>query len=224
MPESSPNDVRAIFARDARFWLLVSRQSGTLITRMIATRALERNLVFLNLLTRNHPEHQPRDFVPEEWQTPLEESYFNMHRVMRGEWQFADRLLWQMKAGESGLQALDTWGPEWLGYSLDLLQRPLLQPQYSSNQQAELLMEMTGILESSYGDYARGMIKAKDFESRHLQVMQSPRLYNLALRLGADDYGPQFYRYGARVLDIEGIRRGVLAIICLLYTSPSPRD
>ncbi|HEX6591022.1 MAG TPA: hypothetical protein VF050_03400 [Moraxellaceae bacterium] len=217
--------ISEIFARDARFWMMVSLHSDTLLTRMIATKALERNLRFLNLVARSHVDIQAETVRPGIWKMPLTPSYFSMRHVLKGEWRFADRLSWQMKAGDEGLQLTDDWGDrDWTSYSLSFLQRPLLQPQYSSNQQAELLMQLANILDASQENYADVMAEAKALESAKLKQMYAPRLYNIALPMAPHDREPQFYSYGARVLDIEGIRRGVIAIIDLRQAGTRPAN
>jgi hypothetical protein len=192
--------VRELLAQDARFWRQVLESADSLITKMIAIAGLKRHFALGNLVLRRLPAERAMEGLPQEWTKDITDAERSMTRCMAGEWMFFDRVLRQTEA-HGKWEDSDNQGLP--GKLLWLAAEPMYQPQDTSNKWAGRLVRVARELDAPYMQYRGAMDRAKAIS---VEGQEMP-LYNLVggiLNLIAvSDYSS----YGARVSDIEGVRR-----------------
>ncbi|BCT92936.1 hypothetical protein LYSHEL_19590 [Lysobacter helvus] len=183
---------RALLQDDLAFWRMVLQSSDTLITKMIATGAVERNLALGNLALRDlHAAGKPAA-PPDAWQTPLSLAERSMQRPFAGEFRFQSGSL-QPIADAFGTDRLSDW-----------FKRPMLKVQATNNLSAARFR-------------AAGLRFDADYPALPAAAnMQAPTgrcdgLYNF---VGCVLYGigaaSDDAQYALRVADLEGERRATL--------------
>jgi hypothetical protein len=211
--EKDAPGVRDLLARDVRFWRQVLESADSVLTKMIAIAGLKRHFAFGNLVLRRLPAERVMEGLPQEWTTEITHAERSMLRSLAGEWMFFDGVSRQTKAygrwddvvkdgvyehgdGESVLRKL-----------LWIAAEPLFQPHDTSNRWAGQLVRLARELDAPYARYRGAMERAKAITTEE-QGTPLSRLYNL---LGGIMYWTgdvDYSSYGARVSDIEGVRRG----------------
>ena len=86
--QGNTSEIHALLETDLRFWRMTLESSDTLISRMIATRALTRHFEWGNLLLRELPAGSAADAIPDNWRVPLSDAELSILRCMTGEWIF----------------------------------------------------------------------------------------------------------------------------------------
>ena len=112
-------------------------------------------------------------------------------------------------------------GAEMLG----LVIAPLYQPQDSINGHAEHLARNVEILNAPLDGYESALKSASELADQRLNEVLPPRsVYNPVGRvvLGIGDHDLE--RYGARVADIEGVRRAALLAVTLRAEGVEPAN
>jgi hypothetical protein len=195
--------VRMLLERDLQFWRTVLQSSDILISKMIATGALNRHFEWGYRILRKLPAQKIDAAIPDGWRSEISAAQRSMVRCMVGEWMFASELIQKMSTSES-------WrSEETTTRVLGLLSRPLLQPQDSKNRTAEHYWEFGQTFEAPLAQYADALHRADELTERTTDAASAFRIYNLA---GATSLAnlSSFSEYAARVSDIEGVRRAAL--------------
>lgn len=208
------DEARALADADARFWLMVLANADTLISKMIALRGAERNMLWTGMTSRQLPAPAMASVVPEIWRVPLDRRTCSLRRVMAGEWRFDDRYLRQMDSGADDLEKLGE--PRlaiWKARLSWALQAPLWQAQDASNRIAASYLEIGGLLDTDCADMAPAIARARTAQGRAEAAVPWYHPYNLPFNMlthaGTGDYGD----YGARLADMEAMRRALLVTV-----------
>jgi len=190
---------RDLLQKDQVFWRMVSRSSDTLISKMIATVAIERNFLIGNLVLRELQVRGEDSTPPVVWRLPFSREDWSMKRTFAGEWHFMRAAL------NAPGEALAEQKPSFVTRATDRLGRPLLRKQATQNVHAANLVNISEVLDVGISDLPRAM-KALRVPTREWM----PDFYNpigiMLIRVGKDAYAP----YPPRVSDLEGVRRAVL--------------
>jgi hypothetical protein len=90
---NDPTGVRLMLEKDIRFWRMALASSDVLISRMIATVALNRHFDMGALILRELPADSMLSAIPEDWSRELSDRELSIQRSTVGEWIFAMGLL-----------------------------------------------------------------------------------------------------------------------------------
>jgi hypothetical protein len=202
---------------DLRFWRHVLESSDTLIAKMVATSALIRHFELGNLILRKLDAPAAAMVMPTGWRTPLTDPERSMQRCMVGEWIFVSSLAESMNPifrYELAMNAEE--GPRFGRTVVALLGAPLYQTQDSINKYADYYSRAAALLDVPLDRYAESLAESAELAREAEAAAWPPRsLYNIAgswlISRGSLDY----FDYGARVADIEGVRRAALTAVTL---------
>lgn len=196
--------------QDLRFWRMALAQSDILITRMVATAAIRQHFLWAVQLFRG----QRSGWRPAEWSRPLSEAERSWGRVQAGELAFVADYLRQLKLRQADWLSEETAKP-WLQHLTAWVGAPLLLPQHSLNEYAQLLGEQRALFEAPYPALVFNRTISRAQEREHARLRPSVEwLRNPAGRLlwvRAGDTG--LTDYYLRVADLEGLRRAALLIV-----------
>lgn len=182
--------VKKLLADDLRFWRTVIESSDGLISKMIATSALNRHFEWGNLVMKELAPAQVALAIPAEWDEAITDSERSLRRCVRGEWIFGSAMVPQMSAGR------------------------FYQPQDSINELAGYYSHVADLLDAPLRNYQTAMDQARAARERREQgVWRDFSLYNFANRILLTQGSTEFESYAARVNDIEGVRRAALAAV-----------
>lgn len=193
--------VQALLDADMRFWRNVLASSDLLLTKMVASAGVRRNLGFGSLALRELPVEHAASAVPPSWREPIRDSERSLLRAMAGEWRFSKSALraatepdaWQSLTGHA-------LGP------LDVLVKPLLHPQATGNLMAGHMARLAEASTRPYDELARGRHRLSAGAPAAGNPLYNPLGRTLASIGGAGAYEP----YLMRVSDLEGARRMAL--------------
>jgi hypothetical protein len=199
---------------DLQFWRLVFESADTLITKMIATTALVRHFEHGNLILRGLDARAAARVMPAGWRTPISDSERSMRRCMVGEWIFTSGLAKSLIPIFRAEAAMEEGRPGRTAAAF--LGGPLYQPQDSINHYAEYYSHAAELLDMPLDRYEAAAAATRDFSASTARRAWPPRsLYNLLgswiRSRGISDVS----NYGARVADVEGVRRAALAAVTL---------
>jgi hypothetical protein len=203
-------DTRAaseLLASDARFWRMVLAESDLLITKMIATAALRRHFEWGSLTMRSFPSESVATQVSDEWRRPMTDLELSLHRTLVGEWIFFSNVL----ARPPDFGALG---------------RPFFQRQATLNEYASYVTRLDETIDAPLLGYAGVADEASELTQQTARDASPPRsLYNIAGTLLIASSPPDYVPYAARVADIEGMRRGALAVVLMRENAtPQPDE
>ena len=218
---SMQGDYRAahdLLESDLRFWRGVLESADTLISKMIATSALIRHFELGNLILRKLDARAAAQVMPAGWRTPLTDRERSMQRCMVGEWIFVSSLTESMNPlfrYELAIKAEEEH-PTFGRTVVALLGAPLYQPQDSINHYADYYSRLAELVDVPLDRYSESRGKSAQLAREAAAAAWPPRsLYNLVgswlMSQGSLDY----FDYGARVADIEGVRRAALTAVTL---------
>jgi hypothetical protein len=200
--------IRERLAADLGFWRRVLESTDMLITKMVATRALNRNFEWGNLILRQLPMGMSAAALPPSWGMPLTDAERSVFRCMTGEWLFVAGVL-RVFERESVLSS---------GSWLDRVRAPLLewayQPQDTINRFADHYWALSETFEVPLEDYPAALARASDLTRATADSAFSRPLYNLGGGVHLAEIS-DFNDYAARAADIEGVRRAALAAVTL---------
>ena len=207
LADSGDSDAASeLLARDARFWRMVLAESDLLITKMIATVALQRHFAWGSLAMRSFPPDRVAASVPSEWRRPLTEAELSMRRTLAGEWIFFSNMSTRAYAGLDNEETL-------LARASNRLLLPFFQKQDTFNRHARYLSAVAETLEAPLEGYAGVADRASELTWQTADEALS--LYNfvgtLVISTDPADYAP----YARRVADLEGTRRAAVATVTL---------
>jgi hypothetical protein len=199
--------VADLLAGDLRFWRMVLESSDLLITKMIATAALQRHFEWGNLALRGLSANAALAATPAEWRTPLTATELSLRRALAGEWIHVSGTLTQALAEHANAESL----PERASNRLFMT---LFQRQDTLNRYSTYFTQLGATLDAPLLDYETAADAASMLAERTAAETFPPRsLYNitgaLLIAAGPADYGD----YARRVADLEGIRRAALATV-----------
>lgn len=214
----------AMLDADAKFWRKVLSSSGSMITSMLATSALKRNLLWTNVVVRSLSESNIVEAAPASWLQPISAEERLMARSWGGEWVMAEPVMRQLPeqiaknqiAGgkeRSGAVRLVTW-----------LMVRLYQPQESINRHAHDYATLINAYDVPYellNDVVakRRISSAGEFD----EITRFPDILYNPLGKFVNVFKPDFDSYMLKVPDLEGGRRALLATLELRYNK-TPRD
>jgi hypothetical protein len=214
---------RRVLESDLQFWRLVFESADTLITKMIATVALVRHFEHGNLILRGLDPHAAARVMPAQWRTPISASERSMRRCMVGEWIFTTGLAKSLIPIFRAEVAVAEDRPA--RKVVAFLGAPLYQPQDSINRYAEYYSRVGELLDAPLDQYEEAGEATRELAGSTAKRAWPPRsLYNLLgswiRSRGISDVS----NYGARVADVEGVRRAALAAVTLRAAQAETAD
>ena len=211
--------VAELLARDLRFWRMVLESSDLLITKMIATSALQRHFQWANLALRSLGPERTLAAMPTEWLTPLTDAELSLRRTLAGEWMYFSGNLAKLRTTYSTGESLTERASNRLAMTL-------FQPQDTLNRYSTYFTELGSILDAPLLGYAEVADAASRLDEHTANELFPPRsLYNLMGAVLLGTAGPADYSdYARRVADLEGIRRAALATVTLRAEATPPSD
>jgi hypothetical protein len=196
----------------------VLESADTLIAKMIATAALTRHFELGNLVLRDLDPQTAALVMPADWRLAITDRERSMRRCMVGEWLLTSSLaksLNQYYRPEIAKQIADQDG-HWGRRLFASIARPLYQPQDSVNRYAEHYFRVGELLDAPLNRYQDARTAAAEFAARTTEDAWPPdSLYNLLGSWIMSEAVTDYSKYGARVADIEGVRRAALAMATL---------
>jgi hypothetical protein len=193
--------VHSALAADHRFWRMVFGRSNALFSKMIARVQLGRNLVWGSMVIGQLPRDRQGAAVPAQWHMPVTIEERSLLPALVGEYTFMRENL-----RDGADDAIDET-PE----LIRILGRPLMQWQDSLNEWAALALAQSRELDVPERDIAAGVARASFAD-----------VYNPAGKVLVRMETPKWSVYGARMADVEGIRRAALLTIQLRSTDVEP--
>ena len=215
---SMQGDYRAahdLLESDLRFWRRVLESSDTLISKMIATVALIRHFELGNLILRKLDASAGTQVMPTGWRAPLTDRERSMQRCMVGEWIFMSGLAESLHPiFRYELVVNPEEGPRNFGRTVvALLGAPLYQRQDSINKHAEYYSRIVELVDVRLDRYAESRARSAELARQSAAWPRSP--YNIVGSWMLAQVAGDYFNYGARVADIEGVRRAALAAVTL---------
>ena len=200
--------VRDALDTDLELWRLGLRSSDSLLGKMIAARYVSVSLDWGNLILRRLPASARADAVPPSWRQPLSDDERSLARAFRGEWNYRQHLLRNMKLHGNLFTTLQP--QRTVGERFDtFLAKQLLQPQDSANRDAALLFHVDALLDVPYAEMPAALVQVRDVVKQPSQSVIDAT-YNVVGNSILASVGAEYADYGARVADLEGMRRAAL--------------
>jgi len=214
------NDARsaeALLREDVRFWRMVLQSSDLLISKMIATVALNRHFELGNVVLRNVRGTDALHAMPPEWQQPISIEERSMLGCFAGEWKFLSATMSPLeKSGSFSTVAFPDEERGLKGKIVDALFAPLFQYQDTTNKAAEHLLAIALALDVPYDEMGTGIAAATELSNRiEINALPPKSAYNPVGNILFGIASPTYVSYAKRVLDIEGTRRAALAAVTL---------
>lgn len=204
------NDVREGLNRDLIFWRMVLENSDTLITKMVATSAIQRHFKMGNLIIRRLPAESLAAAVPNAWHDPISKDERSMRRSWAGEWLYGKNIIDEFS--ENGMLEGETVSSTgisiWSGLLWKILSPALWQRQDILNRQAAYFAAMIEAFDVPYSQLDEALSTAAEIDRAHNE-QQRLRAYNLIGQFFPGSSGSNS-RYPAHVADLEGTRRAAL--------------
>jgi hypothetical protein len=216
---SMQGDYRAahdLLESDLRFWRHMLVSSDTLISKMLATTGLVRHFELGNLILRKLDASAAAQVMPAGWRTPLTDPERSMQRCMVGEWIFVSGLAESLHPiFRYELMLNPEEGPRNFGRTaVALLGAPLFQEQDSINRYADYYSRIVELVDVRLDRYAESRARSVELARETAAWPRSP--YNLVGSwIVSQSVGGDYFNYGARVADIEGVRRAALTAATL---------
>jgi hypothetical protein len=214
--------LRELLGADLRFWRHVLASSDSLLSKMIATAAINRNFKLGAEAIGLLPPKQVPEALPAEWHVEISDTERSLRRVMCGEWAFISEMVRDMasRGWAGGLLVDDTF----LARVKAWLSAPLFQPQDSINLSTPHLAQVVGLTEGvPLSGYEAAAIRVFELSLvDRSDTIPTRFAYNIVGRSLLDIGAPDYSSYPRRVGDIEGVRRAALAAIELHATKVAP--
>jgi hypothetical protein len=197
--------LRELLSLDLSFWRRVLESSDTLLTKMVATAAINRHFSLGNLVLRTLPPDRVVDAIPAEWRMPFSNDERSMLRCMVGEWVSTSAMLQKIAEDYSAANEDDL-----LASALAWLSEPFYKPQATINGYAGHFSRVATLLNVPLDQYESALAQASELAR---QAFPPRSLYNVMgqtiLGMGSFSYD----RYARRIGDVEGVRRAALATV-----------
>jgi hypothetical protein len=210
--------VKKLLEEDLRFWRMVLESSDTLISKMIATAAINRHFEIGSLVFRKIQSGNVLNAVPANWRVPISDSERSMRRCLVGEWMYRSAVLRNSDTDPYSLNDESV-----VTRVMRRLTAAFYQRQDSTNRSAEYLARMTELLSVPIDRFGEAVSRAKEFSERTRRETLPPRSpYNMVGQvlqgLAASDVGS----YAGRVADLEGVRRAAFTSVSLRAQNVAP--
>ena len=217
--------VKALLARDIRFWGMVLESSDILISKMIATAALNRHFHLGQRVLWQLDQNDMAKAVPDEWSIPISDAQRSMLRTMAGELEFTSGMVRDMVDFDVNGDDF-TEGEKSTVEKVSLaLTRPLYKPQDLINRFADYYSQIAAAMDVPLERYeAAGSEVAALSHQSLFKPLPNRGFYNIGGAWLAGSDASDFSSYAERVGDIEGVRRVVLAAISLRQANVMPRE
>jgi len=201
--------VNKLLTQDISFWRQNLAASDSLITKMLASRAVQRNFVWGHAILRRLPPALMTQGLPQQWRAPMSDAERAMLPSLTGEWRVSNSIFQHAKAG--GTTALPEMNGTLNNRLFTSIFKSLLQPQDSSNKFAERLTASDAALQVPYAQYPAAVARAQslwDIKAEESEFLFfARRLYNPVgeFFLTFASWDPIWY--AVRLSDLEGLRR-----------------
>ena len=215
--EGDVERVHQLLEADLRFWRLVLQSTDMLITKMVATAALNRHFQWGNLVLRRLPAGAAAAAMPAGWRAALTDVERSMQRVMTGEWLFVSATLQRFE-----YDLLLSRG-SWLDSVEGSVLERFYQPQDTINRFADYYWRWTETLAVPLEQYPSAISRAQSLAVETADAAFARPFYNLGGALHLANVS-DFTQYAARVADIEGVRRAALVAVTLRDAAVAPAD
>lgn len=193
--------VRAALEADLRFWRGALAGSRTLMTKMVAARAVARHLEIGLLALERLPPSDAVAAVPPAWSEPLTAAERSLLPALASEWKTGDALMRWSQGREvraRGEAASLAW---------------LFKLQATSNRTAWLMHRTAQVYGAPYREIPEGRRRLQtEVDERMRPVVP---LYNPVGHALSSIAMPAYTSYGPRVTDLEALRRASLAVVGL---------
>jgi len=200
--------VQAELAMDHRFWRMTLGSTEDLISKMIASVALRRNMEWGNMVLAQLPHAAQTQAMPEQWQTPLTLAERSMLLPMLGEYKFMENSL-----TSSGFTSpADALGMSALSWSL---MSPLMQRQATLNQWARANAALVKSIDVEIGQFPAALKQMKALEGAPKRAWSLGNLYNPIGKALVTTSSVVWSSYSGRTGDVEGVRRAVVLAAAL---------
>jgi hypothetical protein len=202
--------VRDRLNADLQLWRLALAEADSLVGKGVAASFIAEHFEWGNLILRRLPLEQRAAGVPPAWRAPLTNGERSLRRALAGEWRYRDRSLRYLKT--HGLLMPLPPGVEDPRSAIDRLmwrlEQPLLQPQASANRDAAAFTKLALLLDAPYADLGAALAHVGDVDERPRGLMAVT--YNVLGHSLVSMDPALLGDYGARVADLEGVRRAAL--------------
>jgi len=209
--------VRKALDADLELWRLSLRDSGTVLSKMIAEGRFREHLAWGTLILRRLPPEARAAAIPAAWRRPLSDEERSLARAFRGEWKYAQNAMRAIDFGtmtlagttpaqaESGRSRLGA-----LGRRVDnALAAPFFKVQATLNDHAGALARIESLLDVPYTELPAALMRAHDvIDEKPSGIVAAA--YNPIGRYLISAGREANMSYGARVADLEGERRAAL--------------
>lgn len=197
--------VREALEADARFWRGGLAGADTLVTKMVATAAVQRNLALGALAVQRLPATAIAAATPPAWKLPVSASERSLLEVLAWEWKLGDHFMRRTDAdARAKLQARGADGPAF---------NALFKPQATSNANAALMRRIADASGAPYPQLQRSLQRLDAWIEDRTRFPYS--IYNPVGRILGSIAPPAYADYGRRLADLEARRRAVLAVLGL---------
>lgn len=200
--------VNKLLTQDIAFWRQNLAASDSLIAKMVAARAVQRNFVWGNAILRRLPPALMTHGMPQPWTTPLSDAERAMLPSLTGEWVAYNSLFKHFKEGGTAAPPELDWTLN--NRLLEPMLPPFLQLQDSSNKYAQELASLDAAMQVPYAQYPAMLQR----EQAALDIKAQESLFMFFARRIYNPVGEFFLSigwspidYAMRVSDLEGLRR-----------------
>jgi hypothetical protein len=202
---------RELLQRDLTFWRMVLRSSDILISKMIATAAIQHHFAMGNMVFRELDNVGADTSPPDAWKIPINRSERSMLRAFAGEWHFSK------SAVEASLEdkdfAVGQFGNRAYGWAL----LPLFKQEATNNLFAANMVRLIDGLDVEMAQLPDAVRALELPQSGWLSSLYNP-VGDIVSQIGYPAYLP----YAVRVSDLEGVRRATLLAIELRSDKARP--
>ncbi len=194
--------VRDALAADLAFWRAALAGTRTLLSKMVAARAMQRNFEAGAHAMARLPADAIDAAVPAGWRDPVSPSERSLHAALAWEWQFGDNVM--RSSHEDQSKSLRQREPR---ASLTTL----FKLQATSNASAAMMRRAAQAYDVPYPQLRESLRRLDADVERRTRWPYS--LYNPIGRILGAIAAPALTGYGQRLADLEGQRRALLAVV-----------
>lgn len=193
---------RELLQRDIAFWRMVLRSSDILISKMIATAAIQRHFAMGNLVFRRLDEVGADTSPPTSWGVPMDRSERSMLRAFAGEWRFSRSAV--AASLEDEVVATEQFDHRIHGWAL----LPALKREATNNLFAANMVRLIDGMDVEMTEMPEAVEALELPRGNWL-----PSLYNPIGDILSRTAYPAYVPYAVRPSDLEGARRAALLAI-----------
>jgi hypothetical protein len=219
---------RTLLEQDIRFWRRMLESSDILISKMIATVALNRHFELGNVVLRQFSPADSVQVLPAEWHAPISDSERSMLRCLVGEWVFSANVVKTMvDGGDISIEYVQDSEHDFFGKATsaltDVLGLPLFQLQDTINKSAEDLSAIAQMVDVPFDQLDGAFQQIENIGDQRADNTFLPKsVYNPVGHILLNISAPAYIPYAKRVADIEGTRRAALTAVLLRQQGVKP--